>query len=86
MNINAYGNLRGDNPAAGRYLMARMSEYTIDCFFDDFEHYCIPMKQTYDGSTFEPEFLKKNHYRVIDNEKQSELLGSLTETISSQYL
>ena len=47
-------NVRGDDPAAGRYLMARMSEFCIDCYFDDFDYYCIPMRLTYDGSTLEP--------------------------------
>ena len=39
----------------------------IDCFFSDFNKYCVPMKKAYDGEKLEPEFLKKNHYRVIDN-------------------
>lgn len=56
------GNIRGDQPAAGRYREAKLSEYTIDCFFDDFDKYCVPMKLGYDGESYEPEFLKKNHY------------------------
>ena len=57
-----YGSIRGDKPAAGRYIEAKMSEYLIDCFFDDFQKYCVPMKESYDGERVEPEFLKKNQY------------------------
>ena len=53
------GNLRGDAWAAGRYREAKMSEYLIDCFFSDFNKYCIPMKLGYDGESYEPEFLDK---------------------------
>lgn len=77
----SYGNLRGDEPAAGRYIMARMSEYAIDCFFDDFEHYCIPMKQTYDGSTFEPEWLPAKYPHILFNPQFSGIGYGLASNI-----
>ena len=33
-----FGSIRGDEPAAGRYIEAKLSEYIIDCFFADFIH------------------------------------------------
>ena len=50
------GNIRGDQPSAGRYREAKLSEYTIDCFFSDFTKYCVPMKLAYDGVSYEPEY------------------------------
>lgn len=63
----SYGNMRGDSPAAGRYLEAQMSEYTIDCFFDDFNEYCIPMKPSYTGDSVEPEYLPAKYPHVLFN-------------------
>lgn len=77
----SFGNLRGDEPAAGRYIMARMSEYTIDCFFDDFESYCIPMKETYDGSTFEPEWLPAKYPHILFNPQFSGIGYGLASNI-----
>ena len=57
-----FGSIRDDEVASGRYLEAKMSEFLIDCYFDDFYKYCVPMKDSYDGEHIEPEFLKKNQY------------------------
>ena len=63
----SYGNMRGDKPAAGRYLEAKMSEYTIDCFFDEFDQYCIPMKLAYTGDDEEPEYLPAKYPHILFN-------------------
>lgn len=63
----SYGNMRGDEPAAGRYREAKLSEYTIDCFFDDFDKYCIPMQVSYDGKGHEPEFLPAKYPHILFN-------------------
>ena len=63
----AYGNLRGDDVAAGRYIEATLSEYTIDCFFDDFDNYCVPMRPSYTGKSEEPEFLPAKYPHVLFN-------------------
>lgn len=61
--------------------MARMSEYAIDCFFDDFDSYCIPMKQTYDGSTFEPEWLPAKYPHILFNPQFSGIGYGLSSNI-----
>lgn len=63
----SYGNIRGDQPAAGRYSEAKIGEYMIDCFFDDFDKYCVPMKKAYDGITDEPEYLPAKYPHVLFN-------------------
>ena len=62
-----FGNLNGDPASASRYIEMGMSEYMIDCFFDDFESYCIPMKETYDGKSLEPEYLPAKYPHVLFN-------------------
>ena len=63
----SYGNMRGDRAAAGRYLESKLSEFTIDCFFSDFDKYCVPMKVGYDGVTLEPEFLPAKYPFILFN-------------------
>ena len=53
--------------SAGRYREAKMSEYLIDCFFSDFNKYCIPMKLGYDGESWEPEFLPAKYPNILFN-------------------
>ena len=63
----SYGNMRGDTPGAGRYREAQLSEYAIDCFFDGFFDYCVPMKLGYDGESYEPEFLPAKYPHILFN-------------------
>lgn len=63
----SYGNQHGDQVGASRYIEARMSEFAIDCFFSDFDKYCIPMKPSYDGDIMEPEFLPSKYPNVLFN-------------------
>lgn len=77
----SYGNMRGDRPAAGRYIMAKMSEYTIDCFFDEFEKYGVPMKLGYDGESFEPEYLPAKYPHVLFNPQFSGIGYGLASNI-----
>lgn len=63
----SFGNIRGDKPAAGRYIEAKLSEYTIDCFFSDFDNYCVPMRPSYNGRTMEPEYLPAKYPHVLFN-------------------
>lgn len=63
----AYGNINGEPHAAYRYLEAYLPEYTIDCFFDDFDSYCVPMRESYDGKGMEPEFLPAKYPHVLFN-------------------
>lgn len=63
----SYGNMAGDVPSAGRYREAKLSEFTIDCFFEDFDKYCVPMKLGYDGENYEPEFLPSKYPTILFN-------------------
>ena len=63
----SYGNMRGDVPAAGRYRTAKISEYMIDCFFDDFNKYCVPMKLSYNGVDYEPEYFPSKYPNILFN-------------------
>lgn len=63
----AYGNINGEPHAAYRYLEAYLPEYTIDCFFDDFDSYCVPMRESYDGKGMEPEYLPAKYPHVLFN-------------------
>lgn len=66
-----YGSMRGDRPAAGRYIEAAFTEYAIDCFFEDFEKYCVPMKVSYDGEGMEPEYLPAKYPHGLFNHQLS---------------
>lgn len=62
-----FGSIRGDTPAAGRYTEAKLSDYTIDCFFADFDKYCVPMKPSYNGEGVEPEYFPSKYPNVMFN-------------------
>ena len=75
------GNIRGDQPSAGRYREAKLSEYTIDCFFSDFIKYCVPMKLAYDGVTYEPEYLPAKYPHILFNPQFSGIGYGLSSNI-----
>lgn len=79
----SYGNMRGDEPAAGRYIMAKMSEYAIDAFFDDFTMYSPPMKLGYDGINMEPEYLPAKYPHFLFNPQFSGIGYGLASNIPS---
>lgn len=77
-----YGNLESANPAAGRYITAKLSEYTIDCFFDNFDRYYVPMKPSYDGERMEPEsFLPAKYPHILFNPQLSGIGYGLASNI-----
>ena len=39
----------------------------IDCFFDGFDKYCVPMKLGYDGENYEPEILPAKYPYILFN-------------------
>lgn len=79
----SYGNMRGDEPAAGRYIMAKLSEYAIDAFFEDFSLYSPPMKMGYDGINEEPEFLPAKYPHFLFNPQFSGIGYGLASNIPS---
>lgn len=78
-----FGSIRGDEPASGRYLEAKMSEYLIDCFFDDFHKYCVPMKESYDGEHLEVEYFPAKYPHALFNPQFSGIGFGLASNISS---
>ena len=80
----AYGNIKGDDPGAPRYLDAMFSEFTMDCFFDDFQYYCVPMKPSYNEATMEPEsFLPAKYPVILFNPQMSSIGNALASNIPS---
>lgn len=79
----SFGSIRGDRAASGRYTMAKMSPYMIDCFFSDFDRYCVPMKPSYDGERLEPEFLPAKYPHVLFNPQMSGIGYALASNIPS---
>ena len=77
----SYGNIRGDQAAAGRYAEACIGEYMIDCFFDDFDKYCVPMKMAYDGVSPEPEYLPAKYPHILFNPQISGIGWALASNI-----
>ena len=77
----SYGNIRGDQAAAGRYAEAKISEYMIDCFFDNFDKYCVPMKMAYDGESPEPEYLPAKYPHILFNPQISGIGFALASNI-----
>lgn len=80
----SFGNIKGDDSAAARYLDAKFSEFTMDCFFEDFQYYCVPMKPSYNESTMEPEsFLPAKYPVVLFNPQMSSIGNALASNIPS---
>ena len=78
----SYGNLQSSDAAAGRYIEAQISEYTIDCFFSDFNKYPVPMKPSYDGKNMEPEFLPAKYPHILFNPQLSGIGYALASNIA----
>jgi DNA gyrase/topoisomerase IV subunit A len=51
------GSIRGDAPAAPRYLDVCLSDFAYDCYFKDFANSNVDMKVAYTGESVEPEYL-----------------------------
>lgn len=77
----SYGNINGQAHAAFRYLEAYVPEYMIDCFFDDFDSYCVPMRTSYDGKGKEPEYLPAKYPHVLFNPQFSGIGYGLASNI-----
>lgn len=60
-NDGNFGSIKGDTPAAARYLEIGISEFGYYCFFKDFENSAVDMKESYTGRDMEPEFLPSRY-------------------------
>ena len=62
-----WGNARGDEAAAPRYILAKLSDYAYDCFFSDWKEAAVDMVMAYDGETKEPLYLPAKYPNVLVN-------------------
>ena len=68
--IEPYGNngsISGDEAGASRYVQARLSEYAIACFFEDWKDSVVDMDLSYDEETKLPEYLPAKYPNVLLN-------------------
>lgn len=61
------GSLSGEDPAAPRYLDAKLSEYAWKCFFEDFDEDTAEMTENYIRSDVEPVFLPARYPNFLMN-------------------
>lgn len=62
-----YGNVRGDDPADGRYTEVRLSRAAYWILFSDMKDSNVPMYPSYDGLAMEPEYLPARIPLVLCN-------------------
>lgn len=62
-----FGNAAGEPAAAARYIEARLSKYAYKCFFEEFSEDLVDMKDTFDKTKKEPEFLPARYPNVMIN-------------------
>ncbi len=61
------GNCSGDDAGASRYIHATLSEYSLACFFDDWENAVVDMVMGADEKTREPVYLPAKYPNVLIN-------------------
>lgn len=59
------GNEKGDTHAAQRYLEAKLTKYTHECYFKDFYPDIVDMKPAYNGINMEPEYLPAKYPHIL---------------------
>lgn len=62
-----WGSVAGDPAGASRYIKARLSEYAIACFFEDWKDSVVDMIMAYDEETKIPEYLPAKYPNVLLN-------------------
>lgn len=61
------GSLSGEDPAAPRYLDAKLSEYSWKCFFEEFDKDTAELTENYIRSDIEPVFLPAKYPNFLMN-------------------
>ena len=69
----------GDKEAAMRYLKTALSEYSLDCFFSDYDEKVVEMKPNFDDNTTEPLYLPAKYPNVFINGGDGMAWGYATE-------
>lgn len=62
-----YGTPAGDEAGADRYILARLSEYALDCFFSEWKESTVDMRLGADEETMEPLYLPAKYPNVLFN-------------------
>ena len=62
-----FGSISGARAGASRYIKARLSEYCLACFFEDWKDSVVDMKLAYDEETMMPEYLPAKYPNVLLN-------------------
>ena len=61
----SYGNEMGDDASAFRYLEAKLSLFSLYCYFKDFDEDIVAMKEGYIDGIVEPEYLPARYPAVL---------------------
>lgn len=62
-----FGSVSGDRAGADRYIKARLSKYTLACFFDDWKDSVVDMELGQDEETMMPLYLPAKYPNVLLN-------------------
>ena len=62
-----FGDIGGSPAGASRYIKAKLSEYAIACFFEDWKESVVDMILAYDEETKIPEYLPAKYPNVLLN-------------------
>lgn len=68
-----FGNVKGNSPAAPRYIEAKLSPFAYNCYFRDFDKCNVPKRLTYNGDEFEPDYLPAAYPIVLVNAQLSSI-------------
>lgn len=60
-----FGNINGDSAAAARYIEAKLSKYSLDCFYSDYNPRIMEMKPTYQSEIVEPEYFVTKYPNML---------------------
>lgn len=62
-----FGSVKGESPAAARYIEAKLSYYAYKCFFEEYDLNIVDTKPNYTGKLLEPEYLPARYPHVLFN-------------------
>lgn len=60
-----FGNIAGEEAAAGRYISARLTPYSLDCFFSDYDTKVMEMKESFQPGYYEPEYFVTKYPNML---------------------
>lgn len=60
-----FGDVKGSGSGAARYIEAKLSKYSLDCFFSDYDPKIIEMKPSYQNEFMEPEYFVTKYPNML---------------------